>query len=249
MAQEKSILKLKGMLDGMSFYKTQEGYQVRARGGIERERIMKDPNFERTRENMNEFANINAAGKLIRNSISVFMNRAKDMRTGSRLVSIIAQVKNLDGTSVRGQRQFAIGLETQEGKDLLSGFEFNKYSHLGTILKPEFSVDTDAGVLSIVGFYPKEHLEIPENASHVRIGFACASVDAVNSSSKVKVAEHQIVSIDAEAADLELNLGGLPDGDGVKMFYVLVEYFQELNGKQYALKSGSYNALKLVSVV
>jgi hypothetical protein len=87
MAQEKSILKLKGMLDGMSFYKNQEGYHVRAKGGIEKERIMNDANFERTRENMNEFANINTAGKLLRNSISVFMNRAKDMRTGSRLVA------------------------------------------------------------------------------------------------------------------------------------------------------------------
>ena len=36
-------------------------------------------------------------GKLIRNSIGVFLNRAKDMRTSSGLVSVVAQVKNLDG--------------------------------------------------------------------------------------------------------------------------------------------------------
>ena len=91
MARENSILKLKGKLDGMSFYKTSEGYHVRVKGGIEKERIMNDATFERTRENMSEFGNINKAGKLIRGSIGSFMNRAKDMRTGSRLVSVIAQ--------------------------------------------------------------------------------------------------------------------------------------------------------------
>ncbi|WP_277111551.1 hypothetical protein [Chryseobacterium taklimakanense] len=53
---------------------------------------------------MNEFGNINKAGKLIRASIGAFLNRAKDMRASSRLVSVAAQVKNLDVTSARGQR-------------------------------------------------------------------------------------------------------------------------------------------------
>ena len=59
MARESSILKLKGQLDGMSFTKTQEVSST-CKGGIERERILNDANFERTRENMNEFGNINS---------------------------------------------------------------------------------------------------------------------------------------------------------------------------------------------
>lgn len=70
------------------------------------------------------------------------------MRTGSRLVSIIAQVKNLDSVSDRGQRKFTIGIETPEGKALLEGFEFNKYAPLSTILKPAYEVDTDTGSFS-----------------------------------------------------------------------------------------------------
>ena len=110
MDSEKSILKLKGQLDGRSFYRNSEVYYVRAKGGIERDRIMKDRNFERTRENRSEFANINKAGKLVRDSIGLFMNRARNMRTGSRLVSLIPKVKNLDETSARGERTFALSL-------------------------------------------------------------------------------------------------------------------------------------------
>ena len=81
MAREMSILKLRGKLDGMSFYKNSEGHFVRAKGGVERNRIMNDPNYERTRENMSEFGTIASSGKLLRNSISILMNRAKDTRT------------------------------------------------------------------------------------------------------------------------------------------------------------------------
>lgn len=69
MAQEKSILKLKGMLDGMSFYKNQEGYHVRAKGGIEKERIMNDANFERTRETL---MNLPTLIPLVNSSETVF---------------------------------------------------------------------------------------------------------------------------------------------------------------------------------
>jgi hypothetical protein len=83
----------------------------------------------------------------------------------------------------------------------------------------------------------------------VRFGFACAVVDAVTNTSKVKFAEQQLISVNAEAADVELTLDSLPELEGVKMFYILLEYFQDINGKQYPLKSGAYNALKLVRVV
>ena len=41
----------------------------------------------------------------------------------------------------------------------------------------------------------------------------------------------------------------MPELEGTLMFYVLVEFFQEMNGEQYILKSGSHNALQLVKVV
>jgi hypothetical protein len=74
-------------------------------------------------------------------------------------------------------------------------------------------------------------------------------IDAVTLTSKVKFAEQQMISVDAEMADVELTLDALPDLEGVKMFYILLEYFQDINGKLYPLKSGAYNALRLVRVV
>lgn len=249
MASEKSILKLKGQLDGMSFYKNSEGYYVRAKGGIERDRIMNDKNFERTRENMSEFANINKAGKMVRNSIGVFMNRARDMRTGSRLVSMIAKVKNIDETSVRSARTFAIELSQPEAKTLLEGFEFNKAAHLSAILKMQYDLNTTAGSLTLPQFNPSEHLIAPQAATHVTIGFACVGMNAEITKTETKYAVHEVIPLIAPPADVVIALDALPVLPDVQVYYVLIEFLQKISGTLYPLKSGSFNALQLIKVV
>lgn len=248
MAKESSILKLKGTLDGMTFYKNSEGHYVRAKGRIEKERIMNDANFARTRENMNEFANINAAGKLIRNSVSEYGKRARDMRMSSRLVSIIAKIKNLDSLSVRGRRTFANGFDTAAGKALLLDFDFNKYAPLKMVLNKDFVLDAAAGSLTISGFKPHTHLTVPEYATHVNIGLACAALDAENDKAETVYSVAAPVVINDDVQDLTVALDALPAGTGVKMFYVLVEFFQEINGELYALNGNNMNALKLVEI-
>lgn len=248
MARESSILKLKGVLDGMSFYKNSEGHYVRAKGGIEKERILNDANFARTRENMNEFSNINSAGKLIRNSVSEFLRRAKDMRTSSRLVSTVSKIKNLDSVSARGQRTFANGFDTTEGKALLTGYDFNKYAPLQMILKKDFVLDPVAGSMSIPDFKPKTDLAVPEFATHVKFGLACVSLDAANDLSESVYSTAPALEITEDVATLTVALDALPSAAGVKMFYLLVEFFQAVNGELYELRSGQMNALKIVHI-
>ncbi|HLV40003.1 MAG TPA: hypothetical protein VKY47_11140, partial [Xanthomarina sp.] len=40
-----------------------------------------------------------------------------------------------------------------------------------------------------------------------------------------------------------------PGGTGTDVFILLVEFFQEVNGTQYSLNDGGYNALNIVDVV
>ena len=248
MAKENSILKLKGRLGDLVFYQNSEGHQVRTLGGISRERIMNDANFIRTRENMNEFGNINRAGKLIRNSINEFLRQAKDMRAGSRLVSLTAKVKNMDTVSPRGERTFANGFATPAGQEVLVGFDFNKYAPLRQILHRDFELDAVLGSLSIAGFKPRTHLTVPEFATHVNIGLAWVSLEAENHTSQTVYSDDAPVVINDVAQDVTVTLDTLPAAAGVKMFYVLVEFFQEVNGELYELKSDHMNALKIVHI-
>lgn len=249
MARESSILKLKGQLDGMSFYKTSDGYQVRAKGGVDRSRILNDQNFARTRENMNEFGNITSSGKMIRSGIGTFLNRAKDHRASSRLVSIISRVKNMDEESARGHRTFAKGIVFPEAKVMLEGFDFNKEANLDSVLKNKYQLDTDTGILKLPEFYPEEDVVIPPGATHITLGYACSGLTPETFESDTVYGERSIIPITSEPQNEEIKLDALPTTGSILMHFILVEFLQEVNAKMYPLKNGSFNALAIVRVV
>ncbi len=49
MAKLKSLIKIEGTLDDLTFYKGKEGFLVRSKGGVSKKRINNDPAFARTR--------------------------------------------------------------------------------------------------------------------------------------------------------------------------------------------------------
>ena len=63
MARQKGILKIKGTIGDITFYKTKDGYLVKEKSAVEGNRIASDPAFQRTRENNSEFGRAGKAGK------------------------------------------------------------------------------------------------------------------------------------------------------------------------------------------
>ncbi|WP_118193074.1 hypothetical protein [Albibacterium indicum] len=56
MARQSGIIKLKGIIWDITFYKSKDGYLARQKGGVDKERFHNDPKFQRTRENAAKFA-------------------------------------------------------------------------------------------------------------------------------------------------------------------------------------------------
>lgn len=120
MAKQKGIIKLKGTISDITFYKTQDGHLAREKGGVDGQRIKNDPAFQRTRENGAEFGRAGKAGKLLRNAFRALYLNSADSRMVSRLTQAMMRVVKADAVSDRGQRHI-LDAETE----LLSGFEFN----------------------------------------------------------------------------------------------------------------------------
>jgi hypothetical protein len=123
MAKSKGLLKIEGALDGMTFYKSQDGYLVRTKGGVSGKRIANDAAFARTRENMAEFSTCASAGKLFRAALRVLTASTSDTRLTARVTQLMTQIKNLDGVSARGERLVSVGLVTPEGKTVFERIE------------------------------------------------------------------------------------------------------------------------------
>ena len=129
MARQKGIIKLKGTIGDITFYKTQDGHLAREKGGIDASRIASDPAFQRTRENGSEFGRAGKAGKLLRTAVRILLLNSADGRMVSRLTKAMINVLQADMTSIRGLRNVIDG-----EVDLLLGFEFNIRGKLGTTL-------------------------------------------------------------------------------------------------------------------
>lgn len=154
MARQKGIIKLTGKIGDLSFYKSKDGYLAREKGGVDGERIKKDPAFARTRENGSEFGLAATSGKTLRDAFRPLMMRAADNRITSRLTRLMSQIRKLDTTSDRGKRSVGVAIQNQPAKDMLKGFNFNVRSMLNAILYRPYTLDTSSGEIEIVDLVP-----------------------------------------------------------------------------------------------
>ncbi len=248
MARQKGIIKLKGKIGDLSFYKTQDGHLAREKGGVDASRIANDPAFVRTRENGAEFGSSASSGKVLRDALRPMLMTASDNRVTSRLTKLMTDIKNLDTTSVRGERTVGVAIATPQAMALLKGFNFNNRANLGSVLFKPFAVVTATGVITINGLAPINDIAFPAGATHMSIKGSWAKVDFANNVFDVQLSNVVNIPIDATPNNIVLTPGVAPAGAGTNLYLLHIEFFQELNGAQYSLKNGAYNALSIVEV-
>jgi hypothetical protein len=228
MGKLKSFIKLEGTLDGLTFYKSQDGYLVRTKGGISKSRMLKDPAFKRTRENFRQFGLNAKAGTLLRDSVGPMLAKAKDPKLSSRMLKLMSEIKNFDSTSVRGQRSVHLGLATAEGKQLLKGLDFNGRAHLQSVLNANFTVDTGSGVLVIPDFTAQEQLAATESATHVGFRTAFVNLNFDTGLFDTRYSPVSMLPIDLSVSTVTLTPDGVPAGDGIQLHLLLIEFYQEM---------------------
>ena len=248
MARQKGIIKLTGKVGDLSFYKSKDGYLAREKGGVEADRIRKDPAFVRTRENGAEFGSSARSGKFLRDSIRDMLQNASDPRVTARLMKIMAQIKNMDLVNIRGERNVGEGILQAEAKTLLRGFNFNERAILGSILYNPKEVDVTTGVITLNEFVPINDLATPSGATHVTVRGAWANLDFGTGETDVQQTNVVNLPIDAVSTDVVLTPVNPAAGNGVDMYFLMLEFFQEVNGAQYTLKNGAYNALSIIEI-
>ena len=249
MARQSGLIKIKGTLDNVSFYKTKDGDLARMKTSVDGDRIANDPAFVRTRENNSEFGSSARSGKLTRDNLRPISMNATDGRVVARMTKIMTQIKNLDTTSVRGARNVGVAMATAQAKALLKGFEFNREAMLSSMLFKPWAVNTTTGVITIAGLVPTLDLIYPEGATHVSFTGAYANINYATGIADVKLTNVQNLPITGTSSAITLTPTVVPTGTGAKIFLLKIEFFQLVNAVQYSLKNGAYNALKIIEVI
>ncbi|MBF4473360.1 hypothetical protein [Flavobacterium sp. HJJ] len=248
MAQQKGIIKLKGTIGDITFYKTKDGHMAREKGGIDAKRIANDPAFQRTRENGAEFGRAGKAGKVLRTSIRSLLLNTADSRMVSRLTQSMIKVIQADSTSERGMRNIIDG-----EAELLIGFEFNINGTLGTSLFAPYTaaIDRVSGAITVdfASFVPANMIAAPAGTTHFKIISAGTEIDFEAETFIESHSETLPLPWDTQPTSAISHINMVTPNSGKPLFLALgMEFYQEVNGKMYSLKNGTYNPLALAAV-
>ncbi|MBC5837628.1 hypothetical protein [Flavobacterium muglaense] len=248
MARQKGIIKLKGTIGDITFYKTQDGHLAREKGGIDANRIKNDPAFQRTRENGSEFGRAGKAGKILRTAFRALLLNSADSKMVSRLTQQMVKVIQADTTSVRGLRNVIDG-----EAELLAGFEFNIRGKLGTSLFAPFvgAIDRVTGNITVdlASFVPLNMIAAPSGTTHFKIISAGAEIDFEAETFVEAHSETAILPWDINATAVISQTNAVTPASTKPLFLALgLEFYQDVNGAMYPLKNGSYNPLSIVKV-
>ncbi|THU34949.1 hypothetical protein FAM09_23455 [Niastella caeni] len=249
MAKQESIIEIKGTIGKLSFYKTEDGYMIRKKTSLSKERIAKDPAYARTRETMDMFAKAGAAGKLLRDALRPIAVNTSDSRVISRLSKQMTKVIKADSTNPRGKKNVLDG-ETE----LLTGFEFNARGKLSStlIVTYESSIDRASGTVQVKlpSFVPdNKAIASPFEATHFQLHMAGVEVDFERAAYVAKFkSSDQLVLNGKELAAFDLSVA-LPPSSTHPLFLALgIEFFMEDVDGNKPLNNGAFNALAIIKV-
>jgi len=260
MAKNIGLIKISGKVGDLQFFKKDGKSYVGLTSSISKERILKDPAFKRTRENMAEFGGAAKVSKSIRQFL-IPMKKLIEKDLHQSMVKLVREVIN-DGAGVRGKRTVLFSANF----DKVEGLELNKSSKVGEVLFASIDITSNAQrnqlTMTIKEFLPSDYMLTPEGATHFRIhvaGMALSNFAPVGPKVVYKPTnptQHGIFSktSSAELPIEDLLTGGLvlttslPNSpvlaaDVSLVSFVAIEFVQEVNGVFYTLASN--NAIRI----
>ena len=205
------------------------------------------PSRARTRENAAEFGLAAKYSKLLRDSLRVAIASASDSQLAARLTKVMREVIGLDDTNDRGQRVF----DSSNSAPLL-GFNFNAAAGIGQTMYFPYEVTGEAAnvTMSIPALRPGSDIAAPQGATHFEVVFAASSLDmeALTYTNAEVAAPLGILPINSAALlnqSMVATFPAAPSAAALVVGVVGINFYQQLNGKFYALNNNSTNPLAI----
>jgi hypothetical protein len=237
MGKLKGILKITGQFDGLSFYEVNGKIVVRKTGGFDGKAIKTKASYVRTRENVSEFGMVVQTGKNMRLVLRPFLKKVHSSYLHNHIVKKLHEIMRCDILSERGKRTVAQGLQTEEGRKLLNGFEFNQAVPLSSMVVSKFVVLPEEGQLLFPGL-KKEDICFPEYATHLTLELVVLWFDTETEIFSLVKGERVVLSKTGFGPGVSLGIDVL-SGTGLPIVLLFAEFLQEVNGDLLALEGCS----------
>jgi hypothetical protein len=247
MAKYTGMFPYKGTINGITCYETKHGIIVKQKSSISKERIMKAPEYARTRENISDFSTAARSNKLLRQAFWNLICQAKDKTLLGRLTKQIIPIMKLDTVNLRGRRSLQ-----DAPLEMLKGFNFNNNAKLeNTFYIPfEIIINRKAG-LALINLPLFDHMRLlpPEGASHYKLVTAVSEIDFNTGIHNTTYKETDVMPLNNVPVLPMTRSHSIPKNTRQIIFVCFgIQFFQECNKDFYPVKNGSSNPLSIIDV-
>jgi hypothetical protein len=231
------------------------------KGGANRDLIMNNPAFARTRENMNEFSGCGAAVKAIRLGLQNLLPEQTDKLFTSRLMQVVKEICRRDPVGVHGKRAINFSGE----RPYFATVVFNKLQSITDMLEKQLSwehpITKASAKLTLTALTIKPVL-IPKGATHYRVQNHLSIISdytyveanrrydplsQLNTLSAFEYSEYTPVETAlTDEIDVAFPLGTLPGDDDTVIQCVGIEFYLKSGATDYLPLKGS--SMKIVDV-
>lgn len=244
MAKQIGIISLTGTINGINFY-LRKGKPVarKAGGGFNGKAIQKSPTMIRVRENNTEFGHCSKIKKLFKDSLFPFLGKQRNEELQIRLMQLFLNIKNTDTVSERGKRNIGIGLQTPEGKALLSDFCLTSF-YLPTT-NGFLTIDT---LQYILPGFDTASLHFPQNATLFELQLGIVAMDFDTPKATLHTSSSVYIPKNASAQDIVLTPTLPVNPHSILIFVLHYRFLQEINGVLYGFQEQNNFGIKVVGV-
>jgi hypothetical protein len=250
MAKVIAPFKISGTMADINFVITADGEnyaRMKGKTGITPEQFKNNPIFDRIRHQATEFGQCSKKSVLFRFIANRFNRLAKDVSFAGRTNKMLFEILEEDTTQLKGQRTLLEGLKTKDGKQILIGFESNKLRPLRAVLKVKEQHNPHNQTLSLLNFIPREHLDWPEEATHVHLALALANWDFENENFNTCYSEEIILAKESEKQTLTIQTE-VPTGNHLHLTFFFIGFAKQ-DRKKYNLLHRKNNTATIIASV
>jgi hypothetical protein len=248
MARQSGLFEIEGSIGNATFYKSKlDGYLVKRRSKVPKERLENDPKYIRFRENRTEYIRAMRAARLLLKPLRTAIALTLDPRVISRLSSRFSRIAKQDNISGRGERTILNGPLEQ-----IREFEFNIGRTLASTLRADVTATmerlTGELTIGIQTFIPQAAVSAPAGATHMRFGAVGQTIDFNAGTAVKEVTYSAYVPLDATipTAPITLTCNVTPNSILPSFLVLGIEFFDEVSGQKYALADDSHSCSQLV---
>jgi len=246
MGKLKGIVQFTGSFNGLSFYEMNGQIVVRKTGGFDGEKIKKNANYTRVRENSSEFAHCAKVGKYFRLAIATSLLPLRIPYLHNHVLRLFQGILKWDTLNARGKRTVSNGLLAPEGKKALLDFEFDAEYSFSRCFPFKIVIDFNTGTFEVPNFSAAA-LTAPKSADRLQLQLHIAKLNFEHFTSPI-TQTCSITPIELNETityDLTLTFTPTPKDSDFHVAVLEVCFLQEVNGSFVPLKGGG---LKIVGV-